>query len=197
MRPGRSSARRPVSSRPVPRAPEARVCSKRSSRSCVASSQACNPASTSRASSTAPNATRVAPRARKEASTTVRKNTSLPRTSRAHDNLATPEAPMIPRRTSSRAAALLLALAPCLALSGADDAAARRQEAESLYAAGHYGQALSVLEAIDAAGQASGPLLYRLAFCQREAGKAAEAQATEARALENLERELESAKTLE
>ena len=104
---------------------------------------------------------------------------------------------MIPRRTSFRIAALLLALGPALSPSRADDAAAARQEAETLYAAGHYGQALPVLEAIDAAGQATGPLLYRLAFCQREAGKTAEAQASEARALATLEGELDAAQTLE
>jgi tetratricopeptide (TPR) repeat protein len=82
----------------------------------------------------------------------------------------------------------------------ADDAGAldsKRVEAESLYAQGRYAEALPLLEQLDAAGAATGPLLYRLNFCQLKTGDTAGSAATQRRAVESLERELASAQALE
>jgi len=82
----------------------------------------------------------------------------------------------------------------------ADEAAgvdAKRAEAESLYAQGRYSEALPILEQLDASGDANGPLLYRLTYCQSKTGAPAASEASERRALETLEGELETAPTLE
>jgi tetratricopeptide (TPR) repeat protein len=72
-----------------------------------------------------------------------------------------------------------------------------RREAESLYAQGRYPEALRLLEQLDEAGAATGPLLYRLSFCQRTAGDTAGSAASEARALQALESEIVSTRELE
>ena len=45
----------------------------------------------------------------------------------------------------------------------------RADEAVTLYESGKYAEARVLIEEIDAAGRATGPLLYRLAYCQRVA----------------------------
>lgn len=86
-----------------------------------------------------------------------------------------------------RLAALVLAAAS--AAAGTDPVA--------LYDAGSYADARTALEALDAKGQLSGPLLYRLFFCRRMLGD--EAAATDAleRARAALEAENATAKRLE
>jgi tetratricopeptide (TPR) repeat protein len=54
-----------------------------------------------------------------------------------------------------------------------------------------------VLREIDAAGKADGPLLYRLAYCERTAGDVAASEVTQERARKMLEAELPSARDLE
>ena len=104
------------------------------------------------------------------------------------------------KRQSSRAAvaALVSTLALCLfpTAHAADDADVGR-EAMALYDQGHYSQARPLLEQLDRDGSATGPLLYRLAYCQRVGGDADAAAATEARALSSLENELSSAQHIE
>ncbi len=69
--------------------------------------------------------------------------------------------------------------------SGASDPA----RAVELYEDGRYAEARAILEAIDAAGQASGALLYRLFFCRKSAGDLAGAKQAIDRATAALERE--------
>jgi len=70
-------------------------------------------------------------------------------------------------------------------------------QAASFYADARYTEALPLLEEIDRAGDATGPLLYRLAYCQRATGDPARAAETERRARETLEDEVASATSLE
>jgi tetratricopeptide (TPR) repeat protein len=102
---------------------------------------------------------------------------------------------MIPKGTTWRRRLLLLitlsaALCPACLASDASDAV-------SLYEEGRYAEARPLLEALDAKGKAGGTLLYRLAFCQRQAGETEAATATEKRALEALEGELEASRDVE
>lgn len=92
---------------------------------------------------------------------------------------------------------LLLPAVPFGAGEEADAVDAKRREARSLYAQGRYIEALELLEQLDAAGAATGPLLYRLAYCQRMAGAHGAGVETERRAREALEAELDSASDLE
>ena len=78
-----------------------------------------------------------------------------------------------------RLAALVLAAAA--AAAGADPVA--------LYDAGKYAEARAALEALDAQGQLSGPLLYRLFFCRRVLGDEAAARDALERARAALEHE--------
>ena len=88
--------------------------------------------------------------------------------------------------------AIVLAVVTCsfAPARSADGVDARRNEAKTLYAQARYAEARPLLEQLAADGQATGPLLYRLAYCQRTAGQAAAAAATERSAVESLEREL-------
>jgi tetratricopeptide (TPR) repeat protein len=71
------------------------------------------------------------------------------------------------------------------------------REAETLYSEGRYAEARPLLEQLDEAGAATGPLLYRLAYCQRAAGDQAASDATQRRAREVLEGEVTEAKDIE
>ena len=84
-----------------------------------------------------------------------------------------------------RLAALVLAAAA----AGADPVA--------LYDAGKYADARAALEALDAQGQLSGPLLYRLFFCRRALGDEPAAQDALERARAALEHENADPKRLE
>jgi tetratricopeptide (TPR) repeat protein len=84
-------------------------------------------------------------------------------------------------------AALLLAAA----------AAAPSTDAVALYDAGKYAEARAALEALDAQGQLSGPLLYRLFFCRRALGDEPAAKDALERARAALESEAGAAGSLE
>jgi len=70
-------------------------------------------------------------------------------------------------------------------------------DAVQLYERGRYADALPILQKLDQEGRASGPMLYRLYYCQQAGGDAAAARASLARAQEKLEAELVSAPSLE
>lgn len=98
-------------------------------------------------------------------------------------------------------AALAVALAavaawPAAPPAGASDTGDVRLRAVDLYDRGSYAEALPVLTQLDAEGKATGPLLYRLAFSQRSAGKPEWNQTLE-RARATLEQELPAAAGLE
>ncbi|MCP3980992.1 MAG: hypothetical protein GY716_16980 [bacterium] len=96
--------------------------------------------------------------------------------------------------TLGRIAALGLAV---LTLAGPTLAAeATPAEAVRLYDEGNYAGARTLLEAIDARGEATGPLLYRLYYCRNRAGDPA-ARETLARAVTKLESEAPAATELE
>jgi tetratricopeptide (TPR) repeat protein len=109
--------------------------------------------------------------------------------------------PNVASRHASAAIAALLAA--CIASGGtpaaqpAAETDARVREAVRLYDEGRLAEARTLLVEIDTAGAATGPLLYRLAFCQRTAGESAASQQTQARAREALERELATTRDLE
>ncbi len=91
---------------------------------------------------------------------------------------------------------LASSLALVLALSPTPATADLTADAVSAYDQGQYREAAVLLEQIDAAGDADGPLLYRLAYCQRKSGDARSGK-TQDRALEALENALSSATDLE
>jgi tetratricopeptide (TPR) repeat protein len=72
-----------------------------------------------------------------------------------------------------------------------------KREAETLYSEGRYAEARPLLEQLVEAGAATGPLLYRLAYCQRAAGDEAASAETQRRALDSLEREVTTAENTE
>jgi len=90
---------------------------------------------------------------------------------------------------------LLVALTLLAAITGIADAAAatrpKAEQAAKLYDEGSYSAARTLLEEIDSTGESSGPLLYRLYYCQRATGDAELSAETLGRAVERLE--LESA----
>lgn len=88
-------------------------------------------------------------------------------------------------------------LAAPLGLAADDDLESRRAKAREAYADGRFEEALGLISAIDAQGGADGPLLYRLAYCQRTAGLTQESTKTEQRARTALEAELPGATTIE
>ncbi len=90
---------------------------------------------------------------------------------------------------------LASSLALVLALSPTPATADLTADAVSAYDQGQYREAAVLLEQIDAAGDADGPLLYRLAYCQRQSGDA-RAGKTQDRAKEALESALGSATDL-
>jgi tetratricopeptide (TPR) repeat protein len=91
------------------------------------------------------------------------------------------------------AAALLVGDPAATATSASDRAA----EARALYGQARYAEARLLLEALAAEGAASGPLLYRLAYCRRVGGEAAGAEEAERLAREALESEFGSSRDLE
>lgn len=84
-----------------------------------------------------------------------------------------------------------------LLLAAAATAAAPATDAVTLYDAGKYAQARAALEALDAQGQLSGPLLYRLFFCRRAVGDEPAAVDALERARAALEAETASSAGLE
>lgn len=99
---------------------------------------------------------------------------------------------MTPYRTFAAGALLAIVLLHFSSPAAADPKA----DAVSLYERGRFAEARPLLEQIDAAGNADGPLLYRLAYCQRQAGDP-RAAATQDRAREALENALSSATGLD
>jgi tetratricopeptide (TPR) repeat protein len=91
-------------------------------------------------------------------------------------------------------AVILMATGPASTAFAETDDTSR---AKSLYADARYTEALPLLLEIERAGRATGPLLYRLAYCQRATGDATTGSATEQRALVALERELDGWSDLE
>lgn len=89
--------------------------------------------------------------------------------------------------------AILLSLALPLASAVEDE---RRTRALALYDQGRCQDAQPLLESLDAEGQLAGPLLYRLAFCQRAVADP-RAPATQQRAVLSLEQELSGGAGLE
>jgi len=87
-------------------------------------------------------------------------------------------------------------LAIALVLSPTPATADLPAEAVSLYDQGRFEEAAVLLEQIDAAGDADGPMLYRLAYCRRKSGDARSGK-TQDRAREALESALSSATDLE
>ncbi len=97
-----------------------------------------------------------------------------------------------PRFCRALALVLLAAVSGC-----ASRTAPLQREAVRLYDEERYAEARPLLEQIDAAGRASGPLLYRLHYCEQMTGDADAARRTLERAVAALERELPKAKGLE
>jgi tetratricopeptide (TPR) repeat protein len=91
---------------------------------------------------------------------------------------------------------LALAVTPLTRAQAAAELAAVGERAIELYDRGSYAEAQALLEQIDAAGAASGPMLYRLYFCRRVA-EHPQAQATLERARTKLEIEASDAAVLE
>jgi tetratricopeptide (TPR) repeat protein len=71
-----------------------------------------------------------------------------------------------------------------------------RAQAVALYDEGRYAEAGAVMETLDAAGAADGPLLYRLYYCQNSAGDA-RARETLRRSIELMEQEAGAGDSLE
>jgi len=86
---------------------------------------------------------------------------------------------------------ILAALVPAV-VAAADPAA----EADALYAAGEYLRAAAFYTELDDRGEADGPVLYKLFFCQRQTGDPA-ATATLSRATARLATDAETSKRLE
>jgi tetratricopeptide (TPR) repeat protein len=97
-------------------------------------------------------------------------------------------------RWTALAAAALFFVVTCAAGELPDDPAAR---AIALYDLERYDDAKALLEKLDGEGKATGPLLYRLAYCQRVAGDRSGEQETLARAVEVLQQEVLWSPTLE
>ena len=89
---------------------------------------------------------------------------------------------------------LLLLILPVLA---APEPAPDVAEAVALYDAGKYAEARVLFERLDAMGNASGPLLYRLAFTLRRTGDTVAAGEMAQRAFETLETEFDRGGDLE
>ena len=101
----------------------------------------------------------------------------------------------VPARQMLLCAVLALAaVLPC-GLSVADDATAAR--VIELYDAANYAEARRLLEQMDAAGEMSGALIYRLFYCQRATGYAALSTETLHRAVKQLEQEMNDGADLE
>jgi tetratricopeptide (TPR) repeat protein len=93
--------------------------------------------------------------------------------------------------------ATLAALAVAAAAVAADDLGAAKQRAVSLYDHGRYDDARKTLEELDLARALDGPLLYRLYFCEKAAGRTDDARKALDRARIALESELAKAASLE
>jgi len=91
---------------------------------------------------------------------------------------------------------IVCALFFCSLAAPADAENDQRARALKLYGEGSYAQALPLFEALDAAGEADGAMLYRLYFCQRHT-KDPEARKTQERARLQLEKEAGDSPDLE
>src|SRR5215831_16481793 len=105
-------------------------------------------------------------------------------------------------RTPMRRVIALLPLSSALALAAAGPASAPSPsapvaDAVRLYDQGRYDEARKALDALDAQGGMSGPLLYRLYFCALVARDEAAAQGALDRARQTLEKENAAATSLE
>jgi len=100
---------------------------------------------------------------------------------------------------ASCAVGLLLGAGTLMALEipGESIVDPRADRAIELYEAGSYRESRLLLEQLEAAGLVSGPLLYRLYYCQQATGAIPQARNTLEQARELLEAELESAADLE
>jgi tetratricopeptide (TPR) repeat protein len=93
---------------------------------------------------------------------------------------------------STLAVVALTSVAPA-----ADDVASIQEKAVDLYDRGKYEDARTTLEELDRKQALDGPLLYRLFFCEKAAGRADTAQDALERARSALERELAAEPSLE
>jgi tetratricopeptide (TPR) repeat protein len=91
-------------------------------------------------------------------------------------------------------AALMLVLVSAGSAVADED---RKARAVELYDAGRYKEARSLLEALDGENQANGALLYRLYYCQRATGDGKLGTETLRRAVDALQREMETTVELE
>lgn len=98
------------------------------------------------------------------------------------------------RPTRLFAVLVLTAAIPCGQLL-ADEATAK--QAVEHYDAARYAEARLLLEQLDSAGEAPGPLLYRLFYCQRATGDGPLSTQTLRRAVEQLEQEMTESTSLE
>jgi tetratricopeptide (TPR) repeat protein len=95
------------------------------------------------------------------------------------------------------AAAAVLLLSAALSAADTPGPTVNPEEAVALYDAGRYEEARGMLEELDARSEATGPLLYRLAFALGKTGEAARGKAMESRAMTVLEQEFASGGGLE
>ncbi len=96
-----------------------------------------------------------------------------------------------PRLIRSIGIAAALALAGVfLAIAAPGESDPEIIEATELYDAARYDEARPIFERLDAEGRATGPLLYRLSYCQRVAGQTGAAGATLRRSVQALEQEV-------
>jgi tetratricopeptide (TPR) repeat protein len=93
--------------------------------------------------------------------------------------------------------AILALMAVATAAVAASDLGAAKQQAVSLYDRGRYDDARRALEELDLARALDGPLLYRLYFCEKAAGRKDEARKALDRARAALESESAASASLE
>ena len=91
----------------------------------------------------------------------------------------------------------LAVLVVAAAASAADDSGAVKEAALRLYDQGRYEEARKALEDLDGAGALDGPLLYRLFFCEKAAGRKDDARKALERARAALETEIASSPSLQ
>ncbi len=93
--------------------------------------------------------------------------------------------------------AILTAFAVAAATFAADDMAAIKDAAVRLYDQGNYDEARKTLHDLDNARLLDGPLLYRLFFCEKAAGRTDDATKALERARQALESEIASSASLD